>query len=121
MSMSCRAACIVPTARITCTLSPVRVIADHLFCALPAGAVASLHPGTDPAALPLRGRGIRRHARTHPSTHHRTRDWKSIHGDASLETAHRPRLVAEEARGHTPELFVWRQDCALGFLAGSFL
>jgi hypothetical protein len=76
--------------------------------------------GTDPPALPLRCRGIRRHARTHPSAHHRTRDRKSIHRDASLETTHRPRPAAEEKRIRpTSALSVRRGPSAHTVLAGS--
>ncbi len=58
-----------------------------------------LDSGTDTRTLSLSGRGICRHAGIHPPAHHRTRDWNSVDGDASVKTALGPRLVAEEKAG----------------------
>ena len=42
--LSCRAACIEPTAHITCTLSPAHATGDCLFCAASAAATAFSRP-----------------------------------------------------------------------------
>src|SRR6185437_11828118 len=98
-------------------LSPITVSA-HRVEARP----ISHDSGTDSPAISLCGRGIRGHARTHSSSHHRTRDRKSIHGDASFEATHRPRVAAKEkADRPTPEASVWRRCCTVAILAGSFL
>jgi hypothetical protein len=64
--------------------------------------------GTDPAAVPLRGRGIRGHARTHSPADHRTRDRQSIDNDASLEQRSARALLPKRKRADP------RQSCLFG-------
>src|SRR5579871_6009572 len=50
---------------------------------------------TGAPAIPIRGRRIRRDARTYSSFDHGTGDWKSVEGHAGSEAAHGARLAAE--------------------------
>ena len=81
-----------------------------------------LDSGTDPRALPLRGRRICRHAGAYSPSPERTGSWHCLDGDASVEAALGARVVAEkQAQKSAPAQSVWRRATAQAVLAGAFL
>ena len=120
--LSCPAVCIVPTALITCTLSPLvlSTIAFSAHCAQPRH--LSLDSGTDARALSFRSRRLCRDAGTHSPTFDGTRSRDSLDRDASAEAAHGPRFVTQaQTEEPAPTQPIWRGAEAQSFLAGAIL
>jgi len=125
--LSCLPACIASTALITCTLSPTRVT-DGCRSSLRLERATDSSPSSslrrsqrDAVKVPLRGRGLRRHARTHSSFAQRAGSGQPFDGHASAQTAHGPcpsaQTTAPQCRT-TPAL--WR-SAAPGILASPLL
>jgi hypothetical protein len=117
------AACIGPTALITCTLSLPRATADCLFfCAPRAAGHLPRDSGIDSRELSLRRRRLCCDAGTHSPAFDRTRSWDSLDGDASGEAGHGPRFVTQ-AQTEEPAATqsVCRRAEAQSVLAGALL
>lgn len=78
----------------------------------------ALRVRTNTPAIPFCGGGLRCNAGTYPLTAERTGDRDSFDGDASVETTHGPRFVAQEKTVRSAaEQAAWGGSCAHAFLA----